>query len=251
MRALLLAAGVGNRLQGAGHVGPKILLAFDGRSLLARHVSLLRAAGIDDIVVATGFGADAIEAELRRLPQPGQIRMVHNSAFRQGSAVTYCSLGAAATAGGDILLMDGDVLYDRRILDRLLATRQPECFLLDRDFEPGEEPMKLAVKDDQLREFRRRLSVDFDYCGESVGFFRLTQTMAARLFKVCQEFIDAGRTDEDYETALGDQIEAEPGRFGFEDVTGLPWTEIDFPDDIVRARDEILPRLIDDDRRPD
>ena len=27
-----------------------------------------------------------------------------------------------------------------------------------------------------------------------------------------------------------------PDRFGFEDVTGLPWTEIDFPEDVVRAR---------------
>jgi choline kinase len=33
------------------------------------------------------------------------------------------------------------------------------------------------------------------------------------------------------------------GRFGFEDVTSLPWTEIDFPEDISRARDEVLPQI--------
>ena len=38
-------------------------------------------------------------------------------------------------------------------------------------------------------------------------------------------------------------LEAGPRRFGVEDVTGLPWIEIDFPDDIERARLEILPRL--------
>jgi choline kinase len=33
------------------------------------------------------------------------------------------------------------------------------------------------------------------------------------------------------------------GRFGAEDVTGLPWTEIDFPEDLDRARSVILPAL--------
>ena len=33
------------------------------------------------------------------------------------------------------------------------------------------------------------------------------------------------------------------GTFGFEDITGIPWTEIDFPDDVVHARDVILPSM--------
>ena len=32
-------------------------------------------------------------------------------------------------------------------------------------------------------------------------------------------------------------------RFGFEDISGLPWTEIDFPEDIVKAR-ALLPELL-------
>jgi len=34
------------------------------------------------------------------------------------------------------------------------------------------------------------------------------------------------------------------GIFGAEDVTGLPWTEIDFPQDIEYAEKTILPRLL-------
>ena len=39
-----------------------------------------------------------------------------------------------------------------------------------------------------------------------------------------------------------------PGRFGFEDITGLPWIEIDFAADMARAASEILPRLVAEDR---
>jgi choline kinase len=34
-----------------------------------------------------------------------------------------------------------------------------------------------------------------------------------------------------------------PDEFGVEDVTGLPWIELDFPEDLGRARNEILPRI--------
>jgi choline kinase len=49
----------------------------------------------------------------------------------------------------------------------------------------------------------------------------------------------------EYEEAIRDLILAEPDRFDAQDVGDLPWTEIDFPEDVVRARDVILPQLAD------
>jgi choline kinase len=245
MRALILAAGVGNRLHGAGHEGPKALLRFGGKSLLGRHVELLRGAGVSDIVVATGFEAAAIETALAELGGALPVRCVHNPDFRLGSVVTYCALRKEASKGPDIMLMDADVLYDRRMLEALVSTAHANCFLLDRDFEPGEEPMKLGVQNARLVEYRRHLSIEPDMIGESVGFFRLTAEMAGRLAARCQAMIDAGRADEGYETALGDLLDENSAAFGFEDVTGLPWTEIDFPEDVERAERDILPALLD------
>lgn len=247
MRALILAAGVGTRLQGAGHDGPKALLRFGAKSLLARHVELLRNAGVSDIVVATGFEAPAVEAALADLGGSPSVRCVHNPDFRLGSVVTFRSLREEAENGSDILLMDADVLYDGRMLEPLLTTAHANCFLLDRNFEPGEEPMKLAVRNGRLVEYRRHLSVEPDTVGESVGFFRLAAAMAGRLGARCRALIDAGRADEGYETALGDLLDEDPDSFGYEDVTGLPWTEIDFPEDVARAGRDILPALQDGD----
>jgi choline kinase len=36
---------------------------------------------------------------------------------------------------------------------------------------------------------------------------------------------------------------AEPHRFDAEDVTDLAWTEIDFMEDVVKAREIVLPQL--------
>ena len=57
-------------------------------------------------------------------------------------------------------------------------------------------------------------------------------------------YLETGRGPEPHEEALRDlMLESGPRPFGVEDVTGLPWIEIDFAGDIERARLEILPQL--------
>ena len=73
--------------------------------------------------------------------------------------------------------MDADVLYDHNILGRLINSDKENVFLLDQDFEMGEEPVKLCVRNgSHLVEFRKQLdeNLTFDFMGESVGFFKFT-----------------------------------------------------------------------------
>ncbi|MCC6201774.1 MAG: NTP transferase domain-containing protein, partial [Gammaproteobacteria bacterium] len=55
MRALILAAGIGQRLSGSGHDGPKSLLRFGDRTLLQRHLDALAALGITQVTLCVGF----------------------------------------------------------------------------------------------------------------------------------------------------------------------------------------------------
>ena len=67
--------------------------------------------------------------------------------------------------------------------------------------------------------------------------------MANTLAQQAQSYLDAERLDEPYEEVIRDLLLNKPDAFAFEDVTGLPWIEIDFPEDVVRATHDILPRL--------
>ncbi len=244
MRAVIYAAGVGTRLAGAASGLPKVLLRFGGHSLLERHLRLLGACGVDQVVVCTGFRAEAIAAELDRLGDAGRVGVVHNPDYEVGSIVTQWAAREAICAGGPVLLMDADVLYDQRLLERLIGSPHADCFLLDRAIEPGEEPVKLCIRDGALVDFRKYPEQPCDWFGESVGFFKLAGATARRLVEATRSHIEGGRTGEYYDEALRDLVLADPpGRFGFEDVTGLPWMEIDFAADIARARCEVLPRL--------
>ncbi len=64
MKAIILAAGIGNRLGNYAEKKPKSLLEFDGKSLLKRHIEILLANKIDALTIVTGYESELIKAHL-------------------------------------------------------------------------------------------------------------------------------------------------------------------------------------------
>jgi choline kinase len=244
MKAVMLTAGVGRRLGSMGD-RPKCLLEFGGKSLLERHIEILRRVNVRELVLGVGFEAHRIEAHLERIAGDMSVETVVNVDYQRGSVVTLWALRHHLDC--DLLLMDADVLYDERLLRRLCESRHANAFLLDRNFEAGDEPVKLCVHGGMLVEFRKKIDADYDFCGESVGFFRFSEGIARKLATAAGQYVERRAMMEPYEEAIRDVLLAEPRQFGYEDVTGLPWIEIDFPEDVKRARDDILPRLHESD----
>lgn len=236
--AVILAAGVGRRL-GPGAQGPKALLQFAGRTLLDRHLDSLAACGVPHVHVVTGFEADHIRAATSN--RPG-LSLIYNPDYREGSVVSLWTARHALDAGRPLVLMDADVLYEPRLLARLIDSTHPNALLLDRDIEPGDEPVKLCVAHGRIVDFHKRPQAAYDWHGESVGFFRFTPETASDLARRATSYVEGGRRGMEYEEPIRDMIQATPGQFGFEDITGMPWTEIDFPEDLEKAR-RLLPHL--------
>jgi choline kinase len=247
MRAIILAAGRGVRLQlPEDSQLPKCLLRFDDMTLLERHLRMLRNAGVTEVVLALGFRHELVQAELDRLAWTPRPEIVLNMNFELGSVLTVHTVADALTRGGDVLLMDADVLYDERILRALVAGGRPvNRLLIDRDFEAGDEPVKLCVQDGVPVELRKQLAADlkFDTIGESVGFFRFAPAGAQRLAALVAGYIESGRTNMPHEEAVRDLLKEKSQLIDVADVTGFPWIEIDFPIDVARATQEVLPQL--------
>jgi choline kinase len=247
MRAIILAAGRGSRLQQTTEQQlPKCLLTFGGRSLLERHLQLLEAAGVGDIVLALGFRHELVEAELARLGRSSRVEIVLNPRYELGSMLTVHAAAGALTRGGDVLLMDADVLYHQRIIAALTAGRGPvNRLLIDREFEAGEEPVKVCVVAGVPIELRKKLEpgLTYDTIGESVGFFRFDEAAARRLAAIVADHVAGSRAHLPHEEAVRDLLRERSQRFEVTDVTGAPWIEIDFPADVTRAAAEVLPQL--------
>lgn len=240
--AVLLVAGVGRRL-GQAPGQPKVLLRLGGRSLLERHFAALAAAGVTRFVLTVGYAEEAIRAEVARLGLQTQTRFVVNPHYREGSLLSLAAQTETLTAGAPVLLMDGDVLYDPAMLVRLQAVPGENALLVDRHIEPGDEPVKACFRAGRLMDFGKLPEDSGEWHGESVGFFRFSAEGAAALAAACTHRAAQGPASLEYEDAIRDLVRADPDRFDYADISDLAWTEIDFPADLVRARDTVLPHL--------
>ncbi len=237
MKAIILAAGRGKRLGEVAAGRPKCLLQFGGKSLLQRHVEILDGLGTDRIIIVTGYRREQIDAALEQVESRACVETVVNPDYAAGSVVSLHCARDFLTDGTDTILMDADVLYDPEVLGRLFNTNFSNCFLLDREFEPGDEPVKLCVSGTIPVEFRKRPDpgIAWDFQGESVGFFRFDAAVCRRLALRARSYLDNNRREEPYEEVIRDLLMETPHLFYFEDITGQAWIEIDFPADVERA----------------
>ncbi|MDH3597260.1 MAG: NTP transferase domain-containing protein [Rhodospirillales bacterium] len=243
MRVAMLGAGVGRRLE-QPDLPPKVLLRFGGETLLARHVHILRACGVARIDLAVGYRAEEIDEEIARIGAGDMVMTYLNPDYERGAIVSLWTLGQSFASGEPVIFMDGDVLYDHRMMRRLIDSTEANCFLMDRATEEGDDPVKLCMRDGRLVDFHKRPQLAYDWWGEWIGFARFAPATAARIAAAAAAYVEAGRLDEIYEEAFRDVIlSVPPGSFGVEDVTGLPWVEIDFPEDLAKAEREIFPVL--------
>ncbi len=69
--------------------------------------------------------------------------------------------------------------------------------------------------------------------------------MAKKIVTQTELCLRQGRRHEPYEETIRDVLlTSQRGTFAFEDITGIPWIEIDFAADIERANAEVLPRIL-------
>jgi choline kinase len=245
MNAILYAAGRGCRLAGEGGAPHKILLEFNGRSLLDRHVGHLVSLGVGRIVVVTGHERISVASGFEGLRgrHGVVIEEVFNPDHCEGSVLSMAvSIPLLEQTGDRVLLLDGDVLYGREMLCRLVESAHRTALLVDRGYSRSDEdPVLVPLRDGRPVDFVKRWSGRADAVGESIGFFKVDAADVPVLIRETRARMDGARRADSYDDVLRVLVRA--GLFGAEDVTGLPWTEIDFPGDLEYARRVILPAL--------
>lgn len=229
MRAILLAAGRGRRL---GSAEPKSLISIEGRSLLERHLQAMPEAGITALTVVVGFQKEMIGAAIERLRPSLPVELVENPRFVHGSIVSLQVAAARLLEGA--IWMDADVLYPAALLRRLVTSTHENAVLLDGRSEESGEEMMVGTRGGRVATIARRVGKDWDFAGESVGFAKVGPAGGAVMKRFLDEEVAAGRLDQEYEAAMAKAFAEVP--FGYERVDDFAWTEIDFEEDVVKAR---------------
>jgi len=237
MKAIILAAGKGTRLDGAA-VKPKCLVEIGGSTLLERQIETLRDANIRQIVVVVGFGAESIRAAC-----DSEISFVENTRFATTSSMYSLWLAREHLLDGFVVL-NSDVLFHPELLGDLLDSSYPDALLLskteDQSGPLGDEEMKVKLQGDLVVDISKQMD-PFTADGENVGIVMFSATGAKEIVGYMDELIAAGAVKDWAPRAFLEFARHQP--LHALSTRGLPWIEIDFPEDYQRAVTEVYPQI--------
>jgi choline kinase len=236
MKAIILAAGKGSRLDQSGET-VKCLLRFGSSTLIELQCKFLRECGIDEICVVVGFEAERV----RRTCGP-QVQYVENAIFPKTNSLYSLWLARGAFANGFVVI-NSDVLFHPQMLSDLLTARCEDALLVAyrEETEYGDEEMKVKVRGGRVVD----ISKDMDPAqadGENVGIVKFGPSGARLLEEQMDPLIQNGALRSWAPHAFLEFARRRP--LHVVGTRGFPWTEIDFPEDYRRAQEEIFPQIL-------
>jgi choline kinase len=239
MKAVILAAGVGKRLWQITQHRPKCLIEIGGRSLLHRYLEALASLGVRRADIVVGYRQEMIREAVGLDACGVKVDFLVNDEFHRGS---ISSLWIARTAlDDDAIVMDADVLFHRDILRRLVESSYENALLMDESVQQTGEECMVVVAGGRVIALSKKMPSQYDYAGEGVGFLRVRHADIPHLVASLRSHIERGSWNMEYEDALLQFFQTV--KVGHEKIGGLPWTEIDFVEDVKKAELDVLPKL--------
>lgn len=224
LQTVILAAGMGSRL---GRALPKPLTALsDGRSIMRQQHDNIRAAFGSSARITTVVGYRA-ETIVEAFPDADY---VHNDRYDQTNTSKSLLRALTATGRSGVLWMNGDVVFDPRVLGRAIALIEPDqSFVTVNTAKVSDEEVKYTVGEDGfIRELSKTVRGGI---GEAVGINYIARADKKALVRQLQRVDDQDYFERGLELAI-----AEDGlRLRPLDISDLYAVEVDFAEDLERA----------------
>ena len=231
-RAIILAAGQGSRLGPITADQPKCLIPFAGKTLLDWQIDALVAAGVGEVVVATGFRTEKVEAQLAKRSDV-RARAVFNPFYHVADNLGTCWMMRGEMTE-DFIIINGDTIVSSEIVKRLLAgAKRPITVTIDEKDDYDSDDMKVERHGDCLVAIGKTLTPE-QTDAESIGMLAF-QGEGPQMFS---DQIDAMmRTSAGTKNWYLKAIDAlaPTGKVGTVSIKGLEWQEVDFPPDLEAA----------------
>ena len=249
MIGVILAAGMAKRLRPLTDACPKCLLKIGERTLLERTVDAMIAAGINELVVVTGYRAEMIRefltnhylSPLDADPSPLKIHFIHNADYEHNNNIFSLWMTRPYTEGHRFLLSDSDILFDPQLIRAVLAA-EGNALALNRH-ECGEEEIKVIVdSNNHITALSKTCSIE-KAIGERVGFEKMTPEYSIALFRELEQMIEReGLIDVFYERAF-ERLIPQGHTFSIVDTTNYFSIELDTPEDFENAS-QLIPAAL-------
>ena len=240
--AIILAAGRGMRLKPLSDAYPKCLIPIGEFPIFYHQIKSLRSHGIKRIVLVLGFMAEKIERYARLTFPDLKIPFVYNRQFEVTNTLYSLALAAKTVAPGiEVFQLNGDVVFDPRIIGLLLNAERGKSYVAAQMRHCAEEEIKIELAGDgSVARLNKKIPPALAI-GEAIGINKFSP----QFFLGLKKSLHALKGDypmEYFEYAIEHAINNGAKIYPL-DIKELKAVEVDFLDDLKRARSEVLPFL--------
>ena len=237
MKALILNSGLGHRMGVLTSEHPKCMTEVSAtQTILSRQLQLLAAAGIQEVVITTGYFDQVLMDYCRELDMPLHIQFIKNPRYAETNYIYSIYCAREALRGEDVLLMHGDLVFEPSVLDDLLA-HPNSCMKVSSTLPLPQKDFKAVVQDGQVK----AVGIEFfDSAMEAQALYKLNaadwQIWLDQICALCEN----GQQNCYAEVALN-QVTDRCHIDAF-DVQDRLCTEVDTPEDLAHVK-ELLRRI--------
>jgi histidinol-phosphate/aromatic aminotransferase/cobyric acid decarboxylase-like protein/choline kinase len=125
MQAIILAAGMGNRLGKYTKNNTKCMLSINGKTLAERALDALDKAGIRKCIMVVGYRKENVISFLGDSYKNVQIHYVANDVYDKTNNIYSLYLAKDYLVQDDTLLLESDLIFEDRLIEEMAADPQP------------------------------------------------------------------------------------------------------------------------------
>jgi choline kinase len=236
MKAVILVAGMSRRLNGLNNGLPKCLLPVKDKTIFDLQIESLKSVRITEIVLVVGYQKDLLKKKC--LEEYPEIRweFVENLRYAETNTSFSLLLARDALDRHDFFYLNGDVMFDKRVLLRLSGVKDENSLAVVRK-DCGEEEVKVMVNQAKYITAIGKQLDPVRCTGEFIGVAKFGKRSNKVFFDELAAIVKRGDVHLYFESALGKLIE----KFEIKmiDVSDLPCVEVDFPEDYFLALSQI------------
>ena len=227
MKALILNSGLGSRMGVLTSERPKCMTEIStGETILSRQLRQIADAGIEEVVITTGYYDGVLVQYCLSLELPIHFTFVKNPIYDKTNYIysIYC---AREYLDDDIILMHGDLVFENEVFDRVMAS-EVSCMTVSSTLPLPEKDFKAQVVDGKVM----KVGVDiFNEAMEAQALYKLFKEDWKVWLGKIEEFCENDNRKVYAENALNELNGA--ANITALDVENLLCSEVDNPEDLA------------------
>ena len=127
MKAIILAAGKGSRMDSKTENKPKCMIQYNEKEIINYILDSLTEAGIDDIIIVDGYKNYILEEHLKK----SNIKFITNKNYSSTNMV-YSLFCAESEMNDDIIVSYSDIIYNKKTLNKLINNKSEFSVAVDK-----------------------------------------------------------------------------------------------------------------------